>query len=141
MPEKMNEVERRKDPFRGGVPVRLYDDQIWTFAKPTVNTADGDDGFKTYAEVGDPSYSEAYDNYETAVNNGDDTGIVRWSLRMATLLLQVNYNIARSEVATIVRFAWSAEADPVAFRIREEVMSVALGRGKKTSDDTPDWPQ
>lgn len=130
----VDERARRRSDFLGGVPVRMADGQEWILPKPRVRFAPSDDGFAVVLAGAGDAFNAVSSAYYAALDRPMDDErnihIIRAELDLAMALIQRNYDVTPQEMAGVLQFSYD-ETDEEAYRIREQTMDVALGRGKK----------
>lgn len=143
----MNEAEKRRKPgdprgpYLGGAEVVMADGQAWALPKPLVRFGRGD-GPKGYRRIvvsdvdGFEEKMAAVDRLQEA-QDGTIAEYYAATLAVGEALVLRNYDLTPAELDQILQFSMSEEDDPEGYRIMEEVMGVAAGRGPKRSGGTP----
>jgi hypothetical protein len=132
----LTERERRREGFHGGAPVVLLDGETWYLPRPRVrfgvSDGDGYTVFVTAPEV--DGYDALIERFEESEG---DHEFVASSLAMAKALILANYDLTTDEVNRVMQFSWDQD-DAEAFRIRKDVMAIALGNAPKADAGTED---
>lgn len=129
----LSELEKRRPDYRGGVPVKLADGQLWAFARPEVVfvPADNEDGFDEDWNLG-PDYRALI---VAAQNASDGGGIIKAELALARYLLCLNYDLTTEDLRGLLRFSYGAGANAETLATMKAIREVIFGNSEvpKTS--------
>lgn len=123
-----DEKEYRRPTWTAGVNVVLGDGRAWSLPRPVVVfvPADTDIGFEIRAKLDDDG---TFGGLLKALDDAEEADrVIGASLRVARALLLTNYDLSAEQVAELIQFNYADEGSE-GYRIREEVMAVAWGRG------------
>jgi hypothetical protein len=140
---KLDERALRRPDFVPGASVTLADGGEWQLRKPVIRFVP-DDGHESGFQVrltlaGECRYDDLMRRRDAAfgeagtANLADLAGV---ELAIGRLLLLANYDLTPEQVATLLQFGYDEESDPEGTAVRDAVIDVALGRGKKPPPDT-----
>jgi hypothetical protein len=141
--DRLDERAHRREDFVPGAEVVLADGQPWQLRRPVIRFVP-DDGHESGFQVrltlaGECRYDDLMKRRDAAfgesgtANLADLAGV---ELAIGRLLLLSNYNLTPEQVAGLLQFGYDEESDPEGAAVRDAVVEVALGRGKKPSPDT-----
>jgi hypothetical protein len=136
----LDEKALRRPDFVPGSPVTLADGQIWFLRRPVMRFVPNDDhesGFDVRLSLdGDTLYNDLMARRVAAFGEtgfADLASLVPVELAIGKLLLLVNYDLTPAQLADLLQFGYDADEDPEGMAIRDDVIAVAQGRGKKPS--------
>jgi hypothetical protein len=155
MVPKLNEAEKRRSTFAGGVPVQMADGQFWHLPRPTVALRRaGPDATRVVVRVPGCDLQPLLDrvaachefNERLSGITDQDEQDREWrsrpdlhlsgaELNLAHALLLANYDLTDDEADELVEFSYDPEGDPEAFERRRACTDVAYGRSPKPSPD------
>jgi hypothetical protein len=127
---QIDEKQRRRPDFRGGVPVRMADGQDWTLPRPRVRFVpdDGPEGFRVYLTGPGDDYADLLAATDAPPDVG---GMIRADMALARRLVTTNYDLTGDELVAIVQLGYDSENDPDGLAIRLAILDVAHGRDPK----------
>jgi hypothetical protein len=131
-PPRLDEKALRRETFVEGEPVVLADGQTWELRRPVVRfaRANNDVGVRRVLKlVGDDSFESLCAAYE-ACEPGLD--LVRRELALGEAVLLANYDLTLDQVTQLLQFGYD-DRDADGSRVRDDVLGVVTGRGKKLS--------
>lgn len=143
MPEKLDEQALRRPDFVPGAPVVLADGQTYYLRRPVVRFVPDDtheSGFEVRLTLaGEDEFAALMKKREAAFESSEFVSVSEVAgaeLRVGRMILLANYDLTPDQVASLLQFGYDAEADPEGSEIRDAVMDVATGRGKKPEAGT-----
>lgn len=138
---KLDEQALRRPGFVPGAGVFLADGQCWEFRKPVMRfvPTDNPTGYTVTGQIldDDGEFNAMYEAH-------NETPGWLTLFRMASYLLQLNYDLTTAQIATLVQLPTGAEGeDPQAEQIMEDILAVCRGDGPKpeaAGDASPPTP-
>jgi hypothetical protein len=142
-PDRLDERALRREDFVPGASVILADGGEWFLRRPVIRFVPDDShesGFQVRLTLaGECRYDDLMRRRDAAFGEGGTANLADLAgveLAIGKLLLLSNYNLTPEQVATLLQFGYDEESDPEGAALRDAVIDVALGRGKKPSPDT-----
>lgn len=137
---RLDEASLRREDFVPGSPVTLADGQTWFLRRPVMRFVPDDtheSGFQVRLTLaGDSKYNDLMKRREAVFSTATSTAVVDIAgveLAIGRLLLLSNYDIDPAHLPSLLQFGYDADSDPEGAALRDEVMDVAMGYGKKAS--------
>lgn len=139
-PAKLDERALRREDFVPGSPVVLADSQSWQLRRPVMRFVPDDtheSGFQVRLTLaGECRYDDLMKRRDAAFGDAGTANLadlVGVELAIGKLLLLSNYDLTPGQVADLLQFGYDEESDPEGTAMRDAVVDVAMGRGKKPS--------
>lgn len=127
---KIAESERRREGFRGGVPIALADGQPWHFPRPIIDLVPAFDAAGEVVDLGG-RFAEDYEaKLEAFYEAADATARIRALMALAVDLLRRNYDLTPEELRGLLRYRVGDPENTARWRA---IGDVAQGNGPKRS--------